>query len=86
MVHFDNYRRDKAGLYVLKLSRFSHLLIRFPGIKRVVERIVNEFPDNFFNRFIWRFTESFLEIRVHANASWSFFLKYAIFHRSKQVR
>ena len=46
MVYYDNYRRDKLGLYILKLSRFSHLLIRFPGVKKIVEKIVAEFPDN----------------------------------------
>ena len=49
MVYYDNYRRDKLGLYILKLSRFSHVLIRFPGVKRIVEKIVAEFPDNPFN-------------------------------------
>ena len=86
MVYYDNYRRDKVGLYVLKLSRFSHLLIRFPGVKRIVEKIVEEFPDNVFNRLVWFFTESLLQLRVHANAKMSFFLKYLIFHRRKQVR
>ena len=86
MVYYDNYRRDKLGLYILKLSRFSHLLIRFPGIKKIVEKIVAEFPDNPFNRIVWKVTESLLAVRVHAGASFSFFVKYFLFHRKKQVR
>ena len=37
MVFFDNYRRDKLGLQILKLSRYSHLLIRFPKLKPIVD-------------------------------------------------
>ena len=86
MVYYDNYRRDKLGLYILKLSRFSHVLIRFPGIKKIVEKIVTEFPDNPFNRIVWKVTESLLNIRVHAGVPFSFFVKYFLFHRKKQVR
>jgi len=86
MVYYDNYRRDKLGLYILKLSRFSHLLIRFPGVKKIVEKIVADFPDNPFNRLVWKATESLLNIRVHAGVPFSFFVKYFLFHRSKQVR
>ena len=86
MVYYDNYRRDKLGLYILKLSRFSHVLIRFPGIKKIVEKIVTEFPDNPFNRMVWKATESLLNIRVHAGVPLSFFVKYFLFHRKKQVR
>ena len=86
MVYYDNYRRDAVGLYVLKLSRFSHLLIRFPELKSIIEKIVSDFPDNAFNRFIWKTTESLLNIRVHAKVPWSFFIKYFLFHRTKQVR
>ena len=86
MVYYDNYRRDKLGLYILKLSRFSHLLIRFPGVKKIVEKIVAEFPDNPFNRTVWKATESLLNIRVHAGVPFSFFVKYFLFHRNKQVR
>ena len=86
MVYYDNYRRDKQGLYVLKLSRYSHLLIRFPGIKSIVEKIVEEFPDNFVNRLVWQFTESMLNLRVHAGVPWSFFVKFILFHSRKQIR
>ena len=86
MVYYDNYRRDKLGLYILKLSRFSHVLIRFPGIKKIVEKIVAEFPDNPFNKMVWKATESLLNIRVHAGVPFSFFVKYFLFHRKKQVR
>ena len=86
MVYYDNYRRDKLGLYILKLSRYSHLLIRFPGIKKIVEKIIEEFPDNPFNRIVWKITESLLNIRIHANVPFSFFVKYFLFHRNKQIR
>lgn len=86
MVYYDNYRRDKLGLYILKLSRFSHVLIRFPGIKKIVEKIIAEFPDNPFNKMVWKATESLLNIRVHAGVPFSFFVKYFLFHRKKQVR
>ena len=86
MVFYDNYRRDKVGMYILKLSRFSHLLIRFPGLRKIVDKIVSEFPDNAFNRFVWKFTKNALNDRVHAGAPLSFFFKYFLFHRGKQVR
>jgi hypothetical protein len=86
MVYYDNYRRDKLGLYVLKLSRYSHLLIRFPGTKKIIEKIIEEFPDNGFNRMVWKITESLLNIRVHADVPFSFFVKYFLFHRNKQIR
>ena len=76
----------RLGLYVLKLSRYSHVLIRFPGVKKIVEKIVEEFPDNAFNRTVWKITESLLNIRVHAGVPLSFFVKYFLYHRNKQVR
>ena len=85
MVFFDNYRRDKLGLKILKLSRYSHLAIRFPGLKPIIEKII-ELPDNSFNRLAWTATEGLLNIRVHAAAPWSYFVKYFLFHREKQVR
>ena len=85
MVFYDNYRRDKLGLYILKLSRYSHLMIRFPGLKKIIEKLA-ELPDSKFNRFVWKITEGLLEIRVHAGAPWSYFVKYAMFHAGKQVR
>ena len=85
MVFYDNYRRDKLGLYILKLSRYSHVLIRFPGLKKAVDKLM-ELPDNKFNRIVWKITEGLLNIRVHAGAPWSYFIKYAIFHAGKQVR
>ena len=85
MVFYDNYRRDKLGLYILKLSRYSHLLIRFPGLRKIIEKLV-ELPDSKFNRLVWKITEGLLEIRVHAGAPWSYFVKYAMFHAGKQVR
>ena len=76
---------DKLGLYILKLSRYSHVLIRFPGLRKAVEKLM-ELPDNKFNRVVWKITEGLLNIRVHAGAPWSYFIKYALFHAGKQVR
>lgn len=85
MVFYDNYRRDAIGLKILALSRYSHLAIRYPGLKSIIKRII-ELPDNGFNRMIWKVTEGALNIRVHAAAPWSYFVKYFLFHRTKQVR
>ena len=85
MVFFDNYRRDELGLKILKMSRYSHLAIRFPGLRPVIEKII-QLPDNAFNRAIWTITEGLLNIRVHAGAPWSYIVKYFLFHRTKQVR
>jgi radical SAM superfamily enzyme YgiQ (UPF0313 family) len=85
MVFFDNYRRDALGLKILKLSRYSHLAIRFPGLKPIINKII-ELPDNAFNRVVWTITEGLLNIRVHAGAPWSYFFKYFLFHRDKKVR
>ncbi len=85
MVFFDNYRRDGLGLKILKLSRYSHLVIRYPVLRPIVEKII-ELPDNAFNRLVWTITEGLLNIRVHAAAPWSYFIKYFLFHRNKQVR
>ena len=85
MVFYDNYRRDKLGMTILALSRYSHLAIRYPELQNVIKRII-ELPDNGFNRLIWMVTEGFYNIRVHAAAPWSYFVTYFLFHRSKQVR
>ena len=39
--------------------------------------------DEHFNNLV---TEGLLNIRVHAGAPWSYFIKYALFHAGKQVR
>ncbi len=85
MVFYDNYRRDKLGLQILKLSRYSHVVIRFPGLRPIVEKLIT-LPDNAFNRAVWKITEGLLNIRVHAAAPWSYFVKYFVFHSGKQVR
>ena len=85
MVFYDNYRRDAMGRKILTLSRYSHLAIRYPGLKSIIKRII-ELPDNEFNRMVWKVTEGALNIRVHAAAPWSYFVKYFLFHRTKQVR
>jgi radical SAM superfamily enzyme YgiQ (UPF0313 family) len=85
MVFYDNYRRDQLGMRILKLSRYSHLAIRYPGLKNVISHLI-DLPDNAFNRMIWFVTEGALNIRVHAAAPWSYFVKYFLFHREKQVR
>ena len=85
MVFYDNYRRDALGVKILKLSRYSHLAIRFPGLRSIIEKFI-ELPDNAFNRLVWKLTEGFLNIRVHANAPLSYVIKYALFHSDKKVR
>lgn len=85
MVFYDNYRRDNLGLRILKLSRYSHLAIRYPGLKNIIERLI-DLPDNSFNRMVWFATEGLLNIRVHAAAPWSYFVSYFLLHRGKQVR
>jgi radical SAM superfamily enzyme YgiQ (UPF0313 family) len=85
MVFYDNYRRDELGMTILKLSRYSHLAIRYPELQSIIKRII-ELPDNSFNRLIWMVTEGFYNIRVHAAAPWTYFLTFFLFHRGKQVR
>jgi len=85
MVFYDNYRRDRLGRYILKLSRYSHIAIRFPGLRPIIEKLI-QLPDNTFNRAVWKATEGLLNIRVHAGAPWSYFVKYLFFHAGKQVR
>jgi len=85
MVFFDNYRRDRLGLKILHLSRYSHLLIRFPQLRPIVEKII-EMPDNWFSRLTWKLTEGWLNIRVHAGAPLSYFVQYLLFHRAKKLR
>ena len=53
---------------------------------QIIEKIIDEFPDNAFNRMVWRVTESLLNIRVHADVPFSYFMKYFLFHRKKQIR
>ena len=85
MVFYDNYRRDALGRSILKLSRYSHLVIRFPKLRPVIEKLI-KLPDNVFNRVVWKGTEGLLNIKVHAGAPWSYFIKYLLFHAGKQVR
>ncbi|MBF0104003.1 MAG: B12-binding domain-containing radical SAM protein [Deltaproteobacteria bacterium] len=82
---FENYRIDKEGQLLLKLSRFSHLAIRFSFLRPLI-RLLVKLPDNFAFRFIWKSTEAFLNIRAHANVPLSFFVKYFLFHRGKKIR
>ena len=85
MVFYDNYRRDNEGLTILKLSRYSHLAIRYPRLKNIIGKIIL-LPDNKFNKIVWFLTEGWLNIRVHAAAPISYFIKYFIFHRNKSIR
>jgi hypothetical protein len=82
---YENYRVDKEGSDLLKLSRFSHLAIRFPVFRPLIRQLV-KLPDNFVYRFIWKFTEAMLNIRAHANVPFSFFFKYYAFHAGKKIR
>ncbi len=85
MCFYQNYRIDKEGKLLLNLSRFSHLAIRFPALRPLIKRLI-KLPDNFVYRFIWKITEGFLNIRVHANVPMSFFIKLFLFHSRKKIR
>lgn len=85
MCFYENYRIDEEGQLILKLSRFSHVAIRFPALRPVINALI-KFPDNFFYRFLWKFTEAMLNIRAHANVPISFFVKYYLFHAGKKIR
>lgn len=82
---YENYRIDKEGAELLKLSRFSHIAIRFPALRPLIKQLA-KLPDNFIYRFIWKFTEAMLNIRAHANVPFSFFFKYYMFHAGKRIR
>jgi hypothetical protein len=85
MCFYENYRVDEEGMIILRLSRFSHLAIRFSILRPVIKLLI-KFPDNFIYRFIWKATEGLLNIRVHANVPFSFFIKLFLFHRHKPIR
>ncbi|MBF0106973.1 MAG: B12-binding domain-containing radical SAM protein [Deltaproteobacteria bacterium] len=82
---FENYRIDREGELLLRLSRFSHLAIRFKVLRPLIGLLI-KFPDNFIYRFIWKATEALLNIRAHANVPLLFFFKYFMFHRGKRIR
>lgn len=85
MCFYENYRIDAEGKTILKLSRFSHLAIRFPSLRPLIKQLI-KLPDNFIYRFIWKATEGLLNIRAHANVPFSFFIKYYLFHARKKIR
>lgn len=85
MCFYQNYRIDKEGQLILKLSRFSHLAIRFPILRSIIKQLI-KLPDNFIYRFIWKATEGFLNIKAHANVPMSFFIKYYLFYSNKKIR
>lgn len=85
LCYYENYRTDEEGKQILRLSRFSHLAIRFPTLRPFI-RILIKFPDNILYRFIWLVTESMLNIRVHGHVPFSFFIKYYMFHAGKKIR
>lgn len=82
---YQNYRIDKEGQLVLRLSRFSHLAIRFPLLRPLIKQLI-KLPDNLIYRLIWKITEGFLNIKAHANVPLSFFIKYSIFYSRKKIR
>lgn len=85
MCFYENYRIDEEGKLLARLSRFSHLAIRFPVLRPLIKQLI-KFPDNFIYRFIWKATEGLLNIRAHANVPFSFFVKYYMFHAGKKIR
>ncbi|MBL7196557.1 MAG: B12-binding domain-containing radical SAM protein [Candidatus Omnitrophica bacterium] len=82
---YQNYRTDKEGQLLLRLSRFSHLAIRLPFLRPLIKLLI-KFPDNLIYRFIWMATEGLLNIKAHANVPLSFFIKYSLFYSSKKIR
>ena len=85
MCFYENYRIDEEGNLILRLSRFSHIAIRFPVLRSLIKMLIR-IPDNFIYRFIWKATEGLLNIRAHANVPFSFFIKYYLFHSGKKIR
>ena len=85
MCFYQNYRTDKEGELILRLSRFSHLAIRFPKLRPLI-RLLIKLPDNIFYRLVWKITEGLLNIKAHANVPWSFFVKYYLLHSRKKIR
>ena len=82
---YQNYRSDKEGELILRLSRFSHLAIRFPVLRPMIKGLIF-IPDNIIYRFIWKITEGLLNIRAHANVPLSFFVKYYLFYANRKIR
>lgn len=85
MCFYENYRIDEEGKLLVRLSRFSHLAIRFALLRPIIKQLI-KLPDNFIYRFIWKATEGLLNIRAHANVPLSFFVKYYMFHTGKKIR
>lgn len=85
MCFYNNYRVDREGELLLRLSRFSHLAIRFTVLRPLIRQLI-KLPDNFVYRLVWKITEGFLNIKAHANAPLSFFVKYFLFHARKKIR
>ncbi|MCK5214135.1 MAG: radical SAM protein [Candidatus Omnitrophica bacterium] len=85
MCFYENYRVDEEGQMILRLSRFSHLAIRFPFLRPLIRQLI-KLPDNFIYRFIWMATEGLLNIKAHANVPMTFFFKLFLFHRGKKIR
>jgi anaerobic magnesium-protoporphyrin IX monomethyl ester cyclase len=85
MCFYENYRIDEQGKLLVRLSRFSHLAIRFPLFRPLIKQLI-KIPDNFIYRFVWKATEGLLNIRVHAKVPFSFFVKFYLFHSGKKIR
>lgn len=85
MCFYQNYRVDKEGQMLLRLSRFSHIAIRFPVLRPLIKQLI-KLPDNFIYRLIWKVTEGFLNIKAHANVPMSFFIKYYLLFPGKKIR
>ncbi len=85
MCFYGNYRNDEVGKLILRLSRFSHLAIRFPTLRPLIKQLI-KLPDNPVYRLIWKATEGLLNIRAHANVPLSFFIKFFLFHNGKRIR
>ena len=84
ITYYENYRVDKGGELIVRLSRFSHLVTRYPAIKPLVKVLI-KLPDNFIYRLLYQITARLFMVRVHANVPWSFIIKYLLFHRGKRT-
>ncbi len=84
MNYYSNFRVDEEGKLILKLSRFSHLYLRYMFLRPLIRQLI-KFPDNAFYRMIWKFSHNYYTGREHTNASRGFLLKYIFKHRMKKV-
>lgn len=82
---YHNFRPDEEGMLIEKLTRFAYLYIRHPWMRPIIKKLIT-YPDNAFNRFVWRISETYYTGRRHTNSSWKFAFKYVFKHFAKPFR